>query len=104
VSGQALASWDLAEQYGIDDADGRRPHWGRHIAPAIDEQWTALVDETRAQFTRRNASAAVRADRDSLTLHADDVARQVLDGELFFSSLESISAELYERWERATTG
>ncbi|MGC5629275.1 SDR family oxidoreductase [Georgenia sp. Z1344] len=34
-TGQVLTSWDLAEEYGIDDVDGRRPHWGRHIAEAL---------------------------------------------------------------------
>jgi NAD(P)-dependent dehydrogenase (short-subunit alcohol dehydrogenase family) len=27
--GQALATWNLAEEYDFDDADGRRPHWRR---------------------------------------------------------------------------
>lgn len=27
-----LTSWDLAEEYGLDDVDGSRPHWGRHVA------------------------------------------------------------------------
>jgi NAD(P)-dependent dehydrogenase (short-subunit alcohol dehydrogenase family) len=34
-SGRVLASWDLAEEYGFDDADGRRPHWGRYFARAF---------------------------------------------------------------------
>jgi NAD(P)-dependent dehydrogenase (short-subunit alcohol dehydrogenase family) len=33
-SGQVLTSWDLAEQYGFDDVDGRRPNWDRHIRAA----------------------------------------------------------------------
>jgi NAD(P)-dependent dehydrogenase (short-subunit alcohol dehydrogenase family) len=36
-SGKVLTSWDLAEEYGITDVDGSRPHWGRHFqknAPA----------------------------------------------------------------------
>lgn len=28
-SGQALATWWLAEEYAFDDYDGRRPHWRR---------------------------------------------------------------------------
>lgn len=28
-AGQALATWYLAEEYGFDDYDGRRPHWQR---------------------------------------------------------------------------
>ncbi len=31
-AGQVLTSWDLAEEYGIDDIDGTRPNWGRHFA------------------------------------------------------------------------
>ena len=30
-SGRVYSSWDLAEEYGFDDVDGRRPHWGRHF-------------------------------------------------------------------------
>lgn len=29
-AGQALASWDLAKVYQIDDVDGRRPDWGSY--------------------------------------------------------------------------
>lgn len=29
-TGQLLSSWDLSDEYGFSDADGRRPHWGRH--------------------------------------------------------------------------
>ncbi len=43
-SGRVLASWDLAEEYGFTDQDGRRPHWGKHFEktygikiPAMDE-------------------------------------------------------------------
>lgn len=28
-NGKALATWYLAEEYGFDDYDGRRPHWQR---------------------------------------------------------------------------
>ncbi|MFC6287445.1 SDR family oxidoreductase [Nocardioides sp. GCM10027113] len=31
-SGAVLTSWDLSDEYGFTDVDGRRPHWGRHIA------------------------------------------------------------------------
>lgn len=31
-SGKAFASWDLAEEYGFKDIDGRQPHWGRYYA------------------------------------------------------------------------
>ena len=31
-AGLVHTSWDLGEEYGLTDVDGRRPHWGRHIA------------------------------------------------------------------------
>ena len=30
-SGQVFSSWDLSDEYGFTDADGSRPHWGRHF-------------------------------------------------------------------------
>lgn len=34
-AGKAFSTWDLAEEYGFDDADGRRPHWGRYYAEHV---------------------------------------------------------------------
>jgi NAD(P)-dependent dehydrogenase (short-subunit alcohol dehydrogenase family) len=31
-SGEALASWDLAREYDLDDVDGARPDWGAYFA------------------------------------------------------------------------
>lgn len=31
-SGGTYTSWDLSDEYSFADIDGRRPHWGRHIA------------------------------------------------------------------------
>jgi len=50
LNGGVYASWDLAERYGIEDADGRRPHWGRHIGVAVDDQWDTLVSLARSTF------------------------------------------------------
>ena len=30
-NGRVFSSWDLSDEYGFTDADGRRPHWGRHV-------------------------------------------------------------------------
>ncbi len=30
-TGRVFASWTLADEYGFTDADGARPHWGRHF-------------------------------------------------------------------------
>ncbi|MGG6311891.1 SDR family oxidoreductase [Paenibacillus macerans] len=29
-AGQALTSWDLSDEYGFEDVDGRKPHWGNY--------------------------------------------------------------------------
>jgi NAD(P)-dependent dehydrogenase (short-subunit alcohol dehydrogenase family) len=102
-SGNALTSWDLAEEYGIVDADGRRPHWGRHIESAIDLEWTKLADITRDALESRTPPVRVTADRASLTLDAGRVRRQVLEPELFWMPLDKIRDELVARVDRATT-
>lgn len=37
-SGGVFTSWGLAEEYGFTDADGGRPHWGRHLAAYLAEK------------------------------------------------------------------
>ena len=47
-SGRVYASWDLAEEYGVNDADGRRPHFKRWLQanmPEVAAGWKTL-DET----------------------------------------------------------
>jgi NAD(P)-dependent dehydrogenase (short-subunit alcohol dehydrogenase family) len=100
ANGNALASWDLAEQYQIDDADGRRPHWGRYIAAHIDTKWDDLVAVTRNEFERRAPDVDVAAERATLTLRAGGATRSVLEPELFFSGAASIATELYDRYQR----
>lgn len=36
-TGQAFASWNLAEEYGFTDMDGRQPHWGRYFAEHVQQ-------------------------------------------------------------------
>lgn len=100
-SGDALTSWDLAEEYGVIDADGRRPHWGRHIETAIDEEWAKLVDLTRDAFASRSPEVGVKGDRQSLTLTTGRARRVVLEPELFMMSLESIRDEVVARFDRS---
>ena len=41
-TGRVFASWDLAEEYGINDADGSRPHfvrWLEEHMPAVAAGW-----------------------------------------------------------------
>ena len=111
-NGAALTSWELSDEYGFVDADGRRPHWGRYIAAQIDTQWAHLVDRTRADFEKKGIEAAemIEADRSTLTLRVrprgdssaeHSVTRQVLEPELFFTDPARIANELYERYRQA---
>lgn len=36
-SGGLFSSWGLSEEYGFEDVDGRRPHWGRAFAEHAKE-------------------------------------------------------------------
>lgn len=38
LSGQALATWELAPRYGFTDADGSRPDWAAHWAATIEPE------------------------------------------------------------------
>lgn len=47
-NGRVFASWDLAEEYDVNDADGRRPHFKRWLLanmPEVAASWKTL-DET----------------------------------------------------------
>ena len=37
-SGQTLATWDLAEEYGFTDLDGTQPHWQRNYEAEIAKE------------------------------------------------------------------
>lgn len=37
-SGKVLSSWQLSDEYGFSDVDGRRPHWGRYFAEHFPDQ------------------------------------------------------------------
>jgi NAD(P)-dependent dehydrogenase (short-subunit alcohol dehydrogenase family) len=46
-NGRVFASWDLAEEYGVDDADGSRPHFHRWLLgnmPEVAAGWRKLDD------------------------------------------------------------
>ena len=47
-NGRVFASWDLAEEYGVNDADGSRPHfarWLRENMPEVAAGWRTLDDD-----------------------------------------------------------
>jgi NAD(P)-dependent dehydrogenase (short-subunit alcohol dehydrogenase family) len=46
-NGRVFASWDLAEEYGVNDADGSRPHfvrWLRENKPEVAAGWRKADD------------------------------------------------------------
>jgi hypothetical protein len=46
-NGRVFASWDLAEEYGVTDADGTRPHFVRWLQanmPEVAAGWKNLDD------------------------------------------------------------
>lgn len=52
-NGRVYASWDLADEYGVDDADGRRPHFKRWLQanmPDVAAGWKKLDDQFYAYW------------------------------------------------------
>jgi NAD(P)-dependent dehydrogenase (short-subunit alcohol dehydrogenase family) len=46
-NGRVVASWDLGDEYGVDDADGTRPHFARWLQanePHMAAAWKKLDD------------------------------------------------------------
>lgn len=44
-AGRVVASWTLSERYGFPDADGARPHWGRHFAATFGASNMRSLDD-----------------------------------------------------------
>jgi len=43
-SGRVFSSWGLSDEYGFCDADGARPHWGRHFAAKYGDHMNPCDD------------------------------------------------------------
>ena len=43
-AGRVFSSWDLSEEYGFSDIDGRRPNWGRHFATTYGQTLSRCDD------------------------------------------------------------
>jgi NAD(P)-dependent dehydrogenase (short-subunit alcohol dehydrogenase family) len=111
-NGGAFTSWDLSDEYGFVDADGRRPHWGRYLTGKVDEQWKGLIERVHTCFAERvGTSAVVEEDRSSLVLRARVgdapsgtwITRTVLEPELFFTTPDAIANEFCDQYTRAVT-
>lgn len=51
-SGRVHASWTLSDDYGFPDADGARPHWGRHFAKAYGANEQRRLDDAFYAYWR----------------------------------------------------
>ena len=45
-TGQLLSSWEVAREFNLTDADGRRPDWGAHVID-FSRHPQALLDRLR---------------------------------------------------------
>jgi NAD(P)-dependent dehydrogenase (short-subunit alcohol dehydrogenase family) len=50
-SGRVFSSWNLSDEYGFCDADGRRPHWGKHFAAKYGDCMKACGDAFYEHWT-----------------------------------------------------
>jgi len=71
-TGSLLSSWELAEEYGFTDIDGKRPNVSRVFAPLIDERWEKIVERVRREFETHgiDPNSILELDRTNLTLRA----------------------------------
>jgi NAD(P)-dependent dehydrogenase (short-subunit alcohol dehydrogenase family) len=54
-NGRVFASWDVAREHDLVDADGTRPHWGEHFARAYGRPFRRADDEAYASWERDSA-------------------------------------------------
>lgn len=57
-NGRVYASWDLAREYGVRDADGRQPHWAEHFARAYGRPFRA-ADAAAYESWERDGSVDI---------------------------------------------
>lgn len=60
-SGRVFSSWGLSDEYGFCDADGRRPHWGRHFTEKYGDKMNPC-DELFYKYWFNGALEAVFPD------------------------------------------
>ena len=115
MSGGAFTSWDLSDEYGFTDVDGRRPHWGRYMEREVKTRWPQFVERVRSTFRERgrDPDQVLAHDRESLTLRArltpdgdpaDWYARKILEPELFLIDQGHLAAEFFDHYQDAVRG
>ena len=68
-SGDILSSWEVARDYGLVDADGRRPDWGTYFAQILPEigfvepvkRYAAFLDRMKRRADSYLQNRAVEA-------------------------------------------
>lgn len=77
-SGGVYASWTLSDEYGFEDVDGRRPHWGRFFGAKLDTHWTRTVDAVRKALHDQGADPdrILQPDRKALALRIRTIASE----------------------------
>ena len=68
-SGDILSSWEVAREYGVSDADGRRPDWGTYFGQILPEigfvepvtRYAAFLDRMKRRADRYLELSAVAA-------------------------------------------
>lgn len=58
-NGRVYASWDLAREYGVSDADGTRPHWAEHFAATYGRPFRRADDQAYVSWEQDSAVGIV---------------------------------------------
>jgi len=109
-TGTLLKSWKLAEEYGLEDVDGRRPNLERVWAPLLEERWNKIIVEARAEFEKHGVDPATVLEEDmtNLALRARLSSqdpplwlKEVLGPPgVVFGEPKTIAKTFYQRYER----
>jgi hypothetical protein len=60
-TGDVTCSWDVAREFGLNDADGTRPDWGRHSQEAtLATKRKRPLDERRSARDHRGQEQVAR--------------------------------------------
>ncbi len=89
-AGRALASWNLAKEYGFDDVDGRRPDWGGYLRGL-------LVDAMREIAGGGAMAAGDVGDRDAALARLEKTVREVFRGQGLEHMVATRPRTFYER-------
>jgi NAD(P)-dependent dehydrogenase (short-subunit alcohol dehydrogenase family) len=74
-SGRILSSWELSEEYGFEDIDGNRPHWGRFFAENFPQYTTPPKTGWRWELVEVGKGADAEAPAESAdSAHSVDLA------------------------------